>query len=240
MPAPPKSWVLSPLCSSASSSGRFSILAKTTDRPQGSPRSNAKIRIRHACLRVSPVPKRSNRGGRESGKGTSSTRTDSVEKASGFQSLGLAFRSGFTKERPNQRIKAAVSAATHIGTSRTRALPRCARKSGTRKSGTDGTYPCLPPRFQASLKTGGESGIRTHVRVSPKHAFQACAFSHSAISPARIGKQLLRDNNPQTAASILWMRGRGRNRSSQPTRSSDQFQILDKRIEDSLRAAEWS
>src|SRR5579859_694602 len=33
--------------------------------------------------------------------------------------------------------------------------------------------------------TGGESGIRTHVRVSPKHAFQACAFSHSAISPAR-------------------------------------------------------
>jgi hypothetical protein len=31
---------------------------------------------------------------------------------------------------------------------------------------------------------GGESGIRTHVRVSPKHAFQACAFSHSAISPA--------------------------------------------------------
>jgi hypothetical protein len=33
------------------------------------------------------------------------------------------------------------------------------------------------------FKTGGESGIRTHVRVSPKHAFQACAFSHSAISP---------------------------------------------------------
>src|SRR5579863_6536761 len=30
---------------------------------------------------------------------------------------------------------------------------------------------------------GGESGIRTHVRVSPKHAFQACAFNHSAISP---------------------------------------------------------
>ena len=31
--------------------------------------------------------------------------------------------------------------------------------------------------------SGGESGIRTHVRVSPKHAFQACAFNHSAISP---------------------------------------------------------
>src|ERR1035438_3155768 len=30
---------------------------------------------------------------------------------------------------------------------------------------------------------GGETGIRTQVRVAPKHAFQACAFSHSAISP---------------------------------------------------------
>src|ERR1700689_3870702 len=32
-------------------------------------------------------------------------------------------------------------------------------------------------------KNGGERGIRTLVRVSPKHAFQACAFNHSAISP---------------------------------------------------------
>ena len=30
---------------------------------------------------------------------------------------------------------------------------------------------------------GGESGIRTHDRVAPIHAFQACAFSHSATSP---------------------------------------------------------
>ena len=35
------------------------------------------------------------------------------------------------------------------------------------------------------METGGESGIRTHVTLSSKHAFQACAFSHSAISPAR-------------------------------------------------------
>src|SRR2546430_15068710 len=35
-------------------------------------------------------------------------------------------------------------------------------------------------------KYGGESGIRTHVTLSSKHAFQACAFSHSAISPARL------------------------------------------------------
>src|SRR3984957_3607023 len=35
------------------------------------------------------------------------------------------------------------------------------------------------------LRYGGESGIRTHVTLSSKHAFQACAFSHSAISPAK-------------------------------------------------------
>src|SRR5579884_1505759 len=34
---------------------------------------------------------------------------------------------------------------------------------------------------------GGERGIRTHDRVSPIHAFQACAFNHSAISPSRGG-----------------------------------------------------
>ena len=44
-------------------------------------------------------------------------------------------------------------------------------------------------------KHGGESGIRTHVTLSSKHAFQACAFSHSAISPAR---QLLRERKMRT------------------------------------------
>ncbi len=33
--------------------------------------------------------------------------------------------------------------------------------------------------------SGGERGIRTLDRVSPIHAFQACAFNHSAISPVR-------------------------------------------------------
>jgi hypothetical protein len=32
-------------------------------------------------------------------------------------------------------------------------------------------------------KSGGESGIRTHGTLSRTHAFQACALSHSAISP---------------------------------------------------------
>ena len=34
-----------------------------------------------------------------------------------------------------------------------------------------------------ALKCGGESGIRTHGRVSPTHAFQACSFNRSDISP---------------------------------------------------------
>ncbi len=33
------------------------------------------------------------------------------------------------------------------------------------------------------VSAGGERGIRTLGRVSPTHAFQACAFNHSAISP---------------------------------------------------------
>src|ERR1700674_3501198 len=52
--------------------------------------------------------------------------------------------------------------------------------------------------FGCDLKYGGESGIRTHVTLSSKHAFQACAFSHSAISPAT---NLLPKNLPQVASS---------------------------------------
>ncbi len=33
------------------------------------------------------------------------------------------------------------------------------------------------------LSHGGENGIRTHDTVSRIHAFQACAFNHSATSP---------------------------------------------------------
>ncbi|CAN0504423.1 unnamed protein product, partial [Discosporangium mesarthrocarpum] len=34
---------------------------------------------------------------------------------------------------------------------------------------------------------GGEGGIRTHETVTRLHAFQACAFDHSATSPRRRG-----------------------------------------------------
>src|SRR5262245_3575635 len=38
-------------------------------------------------------------------------------------------------------------------------------------------------RASARAKAGGERGIRTLGRVSPTHAFQACSFNHSDISP---------------------------------------------------------
>src|SRR5262249_13045956 len=46
----------------------------------------------------------------------------------------------------------------------------------------------MSPSLQARhsrAKAGGESGIRTHGRVSPTHAFQACSLNHSDISPLK-------------------------------------------------------
>ncbi len=40
-----------------------------------------------------------------------------------------------------------------------------------------------PGGVDRPARSGGERGIRTLERVSPLHTFQACAFSHSAISP---------------------------------------------------------
>ena len=40
-----------------------------------------------------------------------------------------------------------------------------------------------PNSAHSAREAGGESGIRTHGRVSPTHAFQACSFNHSDISP---------------------------------------------------------
>src|SRR5213079_1893219 len=54
-------------------------------------------------------------------------------------------------------------------------------------------------------KVGGESGIRTHGRVSPTHAFQACSIDHSDISPFRINhlravRNSVAQNPPSNAA----------------------------------------
>ena len=58
--------------------------------------------------------------------------------------------------------------------------------------------PCMlamregPPPFPLLFGIGGQGGIRTHETVSRPHAFQACAFSHSATCPSmRAGARIL-------------------------------------------------
>jgi hypothetical protein len=59
-----------------------------------------------------------------------------------------------------------------------------------------GTKPRLVDGAQPSSSRtgidGGEGGIRTHGRVSPTHAFQACSLSHSDTSPSN--SQLAKNN----------------------------------------------
>lgn len=43
--------------------------------------------------------------------------------------------------------------------------------------------PLNKPTTRAGLFNGGQRGIRTPVTLARKHAFQACAFSRSAICP---------------------------------------------------------
>ncbi len=58
---------------------------------------------------------------------------------------------------------------------------------------------------------GGESGIRTHGTLARTHAFQACALSHSAISPARasawIAASALPANPGAQPGNIAFSRG---------------------------------
>ncbi len=64
----------------------------------------------------------------------------------------------------------------------------------------EGIHSASGKRFSFShLETfvGGESGIRTHGRVSPTHAFQACLIDRSSISPFRIN-DLRSRNRPES------------------------------------------
>ena len=67
-------------------------------------------------------------------------------------------------------------------------------------------------RLRSRAKDGGERGIRTLGRVSPTHAFQACSFNHSDISPRARGphprslgrRRFSVGGNRQSIASALW------------------------------------
>ena len=77
------------------------------------------------------------------------------------------------------------------------------------------------------VKTGGESGIRTHVTLSSKHAFQACAFSHSAISPAAIILVSETAARPQfLALSIGRLEAAGKSFSARPSRCAGTLSSL--------------
>src|SRR5262245_20184720 len=58
--------------------------------------------------------------------------------------------------------------------------------------------------YRAGPVAGGGSGIRTHDTVARIHAFQACAFSHSAIPPD--GRTI---DTGFSSASALARRGTG-------------------------------
>src|SRR6185312_7902735 len=57
------------------------------------------------------------------------------------------------------------------------------RRYFTNTTAKAGLGPLPSGREEFPKRAGGGSGIRTHVTVSRKHAFQACAFSHSATPP---------------------------------------------------------
>src|SRR5262245_35731228 len=58
------------------------------------------------------------------------------------------------------------------------------RLPGQRFSRPPHSTALAPLRYSACRSIGGEGGIRTHGRVPPTHAFQACSLSHSDTSPA--------------------------------------------------------
>ena len=54
-----------------------------------------------------------------------------------------------------------------------------------------------PRVLRMTAISGGEGGIRTHDRVTPTHAFQACSLSHSDTSPRRDLRHLQRAPPPR-------------------------------------------
>ena len=71
----------------------------------------------------------------------------------------------------------------------------------------DATPWYYPIRYADSfVSPGGGSGIRTHDTVSRIHAFQACAFSHSAIPPAGETRNIARRVR-QTTGDVRGARG---------------------------------
>ena len=65
----------------------------------------------------------------------------------------------------------------------------CASPTISAKASRPSTPSARRNSREAERSAGGGSGIRTHVTVSRKHAFQACAFSHSATPPHQLSQR---------------------------------------------------
>ncbi len=61
-----------------------------------------------------------------------------------------------------------------------------------------------PTAFALMFQGGGEGGIRTHETVARLHAFQACAFDHSATSPQQSHARSFRVDRRQAHAFFSW------------------------------------
>ena len=102
------------------------------------------------------------------------------------QHLHRARRSDASASRRSTTAFGSSASCTMISDTSTWSRKPC-NPSTTRSA--RGCHPCLryDPLPMSPGRTreagGGESGIRTHGTVSRTHAFQACALSHSAISP---------------------------------------------------------
>jgi hypothetical protein len=86
------------------------------------------------------------------------------------------------RTRRKQPSRALSGAGPRTGGSAGRASRRPPLSSG-RVDVYPGAYTKSSKNANKITVHGGESGIRTHGTVSRTHAFQACALSHSAISP---------------------------------------------------------
>ena len=87
-----------------------------------------------------------------------------------------------TKPGSRDDLRDTAEAAPRANLASSGFLPRSLKSPHIQRE--NGGEPRSDPGVRAPARLGGgESGIRTHGRVSPTHAFQACSFNHSDISP---------------------------------------------------------
>src|SRR3954463_15857791 len=80
--------------------------------------------------------------------------------------------------------------------------------------------PLEAAKSASGTTSGGETGIRTLDRVSPIHAFQACAFNHSAISPVQELRVIARTLRISRGVPFLGVANSGSSQAGPPSASA--------------------